>query len=151
MAIIVEDGTGVTGATTYASEADLTAYADDRGIILSGLKSELLLNAMDWLELRPFKGNKADPDQPLEFPRNDATIVPAKIKTAQMVAALIYDAGGNPMAAIGPRVTQESVAGAVSVSYSSTGNQSTLYPQLSALLRDFVGNAGGSSFEVGRG
>lgn len=135
----------------YNTEQQLTDYATARGITLTGTASVLLTRALDWLELRPFTGSKTDPEQALEFPRNGSEDVPEKIKTAQLVAALIYDSGGDPMAAIGPRVTQETVFGAVSVSYSDTGNQSTLYPQLSALLRDFVGNAGGNTFEVIRG
>ena len=33
--IIVEDGTVVPGANSYASEAELTTYAADRGITLT--------------------------------------------------------------------------------------------------------------------
>ena len=135
----------------YNTEQQLTDYATARGITLTGTASVLLTRALDWLELRPFTGTKTDPDQALEFPRNGSEVVPEKIKTAQLVAALIYDSGGDPMAAIGPRVTQETVFDAVSVSYSDTGNQSTLYPQLSALLRDFVGNADGNTFAIVRG
>ena len=135
----------------YNTEQQLTDYATARGITLTGTASVLLTRALDWLELRPFTGTKTDPDQPLEFPRNGDIEVPEKIKTAQLVAALIYDSGGDPMAAIGPRVTQETVFGAVSLSYSDTGNQTTLYPQLIALLRDFVGNSEGNTFDVVRG
>lgn len=133
----------------YATEQDLTDYAAARGITLTGTPSVLLTRALDWLEIQPFKGEKTDPDQPLQFPRDGSDSVPDNVKTAQLVAALIYDSGDDPLAPIGPRVTQETVTGAVSVSYSDRGNQTTLYPQLSALLRDYI-SASGASFEVVR-
>jgi len=135
----------------YNTEQQLEAYADARGITLTQDAAITLTRALDWLELRPFKGTKTDPDQPLEFPRNGDTVVPAKIATAQLVAAVIYDQGGDPMGAIGQRVLSETVTGAVSVTYSDKGNATTLYPQLTALLRDYLSNAGGMQFSVARG
>lgn len=140
----------------YNEETDLTAYCAARGIVLARPEAETLQLALDWLELQPFAGSKTDPLQELEWPRTgiagvDTETVPAKIKQAQLVAAVIYDGGGDPQGAIGPRVTQETVFGAVSVSYSDTGNQTTLYPQLNALLRPFTGGLGGSQFNVSRG
>jgi hypothetical protein len=135
----------------YATEAELTAYAAARGVTLTQPESVTLTRALDWLELQSFSGKKTDPNQPLEFPRNGETTAPTKIKTAQLVCAMIYDAGGDPLQAIGPRVTSETVFGAVSVSYSDTGPLVTLYPQLSALLREFTGGLGGSQFAVSRG
>ena len=139
------------GENSYASAAELTSYTADRDITLSGSPAILLIKAMDWLDLQPFSGYKTDSGQPLEFPRNGETIVPEKIKTAQLVAAVLIDSGEDLMAPEGQRVLSESVAGAVSVSYSDTGRQSTYYPQLGRLLRPFLGNAGGFTFEVTRG
>lgn len=136
----------------YATESDLSSYADARGIALTRPESQTLQQALDWLELQPFSGSKTDPEQALEFPRNGDTVVPAKIKTAQLVAAMIYDGGGDPLAAITPRVTQETVFGAVSVSYSDSGPSTPLYPQLSALIRPYLtaGSMGGANFRVAR-
>lgn len=141
--------TTTVGTNSYSSDAELMAYADSRGLTLSGVPSVLLIKAMDWLEIQPFKGEKTDPEQPLEFPRNGETQVPERIKTAQIVAALIYDAGGDPMAAIDRRVVREKVD-VVEVQYSDKGNQTTLYPQLSMLLRGFLSASGGSTFKVER-
>jgi len=139
------------GTNSYATEAELTTYATDRGITLTGAPDVLLIKAMDWLEVQPFSGSKTDHTQDLQFPRNGETTVPAAIKTAQMVAAVLIDSGEDLLAPQGRRVLSESVAGAVSVSYSDTGRQSTYYPQLAALLRPYLGSAGGSTFEVRRG
>lgn len=139
------------GTNSYVTEAELTTYATDRGITLAGSPDVLLIKAMDWLEVQPFSGSKADPDQDLQFPRNGETTVPQAIKNAQMVAAILIDSGEDLMMPQGQRVLSESVAGAVSVSYSDTGRQSTYYPQLSALLRPYLGNDGGNTFSIARG
>lgn len=50
--IIVEDGTNVANANSYQSVDDLTAFADQRGITVTGdadAKGRLLLQAMDYL------------------------------------------------------------------------------------------------------
>ena len=133
----------------YVSEDELTAYATARGITISGNKAVLLQKALDWLELQPFSGEKYDEDQELEFPRDDDDEVPDKIKTAQMVCALIYDAGGDPLAAISKKVIREKVD-VLEVQYSESSSSNDLYPQLSLLLAPYL-TGGGSGFNVVRG
>jgi hypothetical protein len=135
----------------YATDIELLAYAAAREITLVGTPDTILIKGLDWLELQPFSGTKTDPLQVLEFPRNGETVVPANIKTAQMVAAILVDTGEDLMAPLSQRVLSESVAGAVSVTYSDTGRQSTYYPQLAYLLRPYLGSTGASFFEVRRG
>lgn len=133
----------------YATTEELTAYAGARGVTVAD--PDIALNkALDWLELQSFSGSKTDPDQALEFPRNGLTVVPAKIKTAQLVAALLVNAGEDLLAPQNQRVISESVAGAVSVEYSDTGRQSTYYPQLRMLIREFLVGSG-HTFGVTRG
>lgn len=134
----------------YNTELQLTDYALARGVTLAQPENVLLTRALDWLELQPFAGEKTDPEQPLEFPRNGSETVPEKIKTAQLVAAMIYNAGGDPLQAISStRVLSERVEGAVAVTYSDNAPLVTLYPQLVALLRDYVGGMGGNRFAIG--
>jgi len=133
----------------YVSEDELTAYATARGITISGNKAVLLQKALDWLELQPFSGEKYDEDQELEFPRDDDDEVPDKIKTAQIVCALIYDAGGDPLAAISKKVIREKVD-VLEVQYSESSSSNDLYPQLSLLLAPYL-TGGGSGFNVVRG
>ena len=123
---------------TYATDAELIAYAAARGVTIAALEAPILLTkAGDWLQIQPI--TVPDP-------------VPDQIKQAQMVCAMIYHAGGDPLAAITPRVTQETVFGAVSVSYSDSGPSTPLYPQLAALIRPYLtaGSMGGSNFRVSR-
>jgi len=133
----------------YVTEDELEAYATARGITISGNKAVLLQKALDWLELQPFSGVKYDEDQDLEFPRDDDDEVPDKIKTAQMVCALIYDAGGDPLAAISKKVIREKVD-VLEVQYSESSSSNDLYPQLSLLLAPYL-TGGGSGFNVVRG
>lgn len=123
---------------TYATEAELIAYAAARGVTIAALEAPILLTkAGDWLQVQPI--TVPDP-------------VPDQIKQAQMVCAMIYHAGGDPLAAITPRVTQETVFGAVSVSYSDSGPSAPLYPQLAALIRPYLtaGSMGWANFRVQR-
>ena len=133
----------------YVSEDELEAYATARGITISGNKAVLLQKALDWLELQPFSGEKYDEDQELEFPRDDDDEVPDKIKTAQIVCALIYDAGGDPLAAISKKVIREKVD-VLEVQYSESSSSNDLYPHLSLLLAPYL-TGGGSGFNVVRG
>lgn len=123
---------------TYATDAEMIAYAAARGVTITALEAPILLTkAGDWLQVQPI--TVPDP-------------VPDQIKQAQMVCAMIYHAGGDPLAAITPRVTQETVFGAVSVSYSDSGPSAPLYPQLAALIRPYLpaGSMGGANFRVSR-
>jgi hypothetical protein len=135
----------------YNTEQQLTDYAAARGVTLVTDAGFLLTRALDWLELQPFKGSKTDPEQPLEWPRNGDEDVPAKIATAQLVAALIYNDGNDLLEPIGQRILSESVSGAVAVTYSDKGAKTNTYPQLTALLADYVTTSGGMQFSVSRG
>ena len=137
----------------YVEEADFTAYAAARGITLLLSESVTLTRAMDYLEYQTYKGDKTDEAQELQFPRNGDTVAPQGIKNAQMEAALIYDRGEAPDGDVGQRVTREAVAGAVDVSYSDTGNQSTIYRKLNATLTPFLDSDGygSSNFAVSHG
>ena len=112
---------------TYATDAELVAYAAARGVtILLADAPVLLTKAQDWLTAQRL--TVPDP-------------VPDDLKQAELAAALIYHEGGDPLQAISPRVTQESV-GPVSVSYSDRGPLVTLYPLLLALIAPYRSGSG---------
>ena len=137
----------------YVDTADYEAAAALRGITLTRPSTETLTLALDYMEVQTYKGEKTDPSQPFQWPRDGDTEVPLNIQAAQMLAANIYDKGGDPLGDVGQRVTQETVVGAVSVSYSDTGNQSTVYRKLNATLAPFLasGGYGSSNFAVSHG
>ena len=107
-------------------------------------------NSQGWLELQPFVGEKTDPLQALEWPRDGDTVVPDKIVQAQLEAALVYMKGGDLTASIGKNVIEKTV-GPLTTKYAESGPQSIMYPKLSMLLRGYVSNGYGSTqFKVSR-
>ena len=140
----------MTTIVGYTTDDEYQEYATARGYIISGNAIVQLQLALDWIELQPFKGEKTDPDQALEWPRNGNTEIPDKIVQAQLEAALVYNAGGNLMASIGKMVTEKTV-GPLTTKYAETGPQTIMYPKLSMLLRGYVSNGYGSTqFNVSR-
>lgn len=144
--LIVEDGTVVTGAQTYASEAYLDAYAAARGYTLIGTEDVLLIQAMDYLEAQYFIGLKYNFLQPLMWPRTNVVIdnwwqpvhtLPQLLLDAQCAIALAIDAGESPYQTIQPKKLKVR-AGNVEVDYApgsvSTPLNRTIWLHLHKLL-----------------
>ena len=109
MAFIVEDGTGLANATSYASVAEFDAYWTDRGdddIVLCSTpeKEVALILGTDWVDLlhrwvgRKKVADSQSPEQALEWPREgafdphtiraiDPDSVPVQVKNATIEAA----------------------------------------------------------------
>ena len=151
MAIVVEDGSIVTGANSYITEAELTAYATARGVTLTGNTEQLLIESMDYIESQNFKGIKSTEGQPLQWPRYDVVVdgylisndeIPQLLKDAEAETAMAIDIDNNPLDDIA-RVTLKETVGPISVEYSDNGQADTI---------NLVGSSsGGSSFVVSRG
>ena len=124
--IVVESGTGTDPtANSYVSAADLTAYATARGITLASDPSQLLIEAMDWIESLKYQGIKQTKIQPLQFPRYKvwvdgypltANTIPQQIKNGQMEAAIAVDQTTDALQDI-PRKTIEEKVGSIEVRY----------------------------------
>jgi hypothetical protein len=75
MALVVEDGTGITGANTYETLANVETYCEERGLTDwtnsadDDAKEQAILRGMDYLESLSYKGDKADYANELEWPR----------------------------------------------------------------------------------
>ncbi|MBT4080297.1 MAG: hypothetical protein HN929_01940 [Chloroflexi bacterium] len=132
--IVVEDGTGKTDSNSYISEADFSTYATDRGVTISGTVAVLLIQAMDYIEEQPFKGDKGSDDQALQWPRSgviidgysvDTDAIPVKLTEALCEAAIAIDGGDNPLSGVG-RDIKRTKAGSVEVEYMD-GARSTTY------------------------
>lgn len=158
--IIIEDGTGTNpSANSYVTEAELTAYATNRGITLTGTASALLYSAMDFIELQTYKGAKTATTQPLQWPRTGVYVdgvllasdeVPALVKELQYRVAIDIDQGADPNGVRAQAVKQETVVGAVSVTYQDNSSVSTQSSQVSAILGKLTGGSKWS-FGVTRG
>jgi len=93
MALIVEDGTQVAGANSYASLDTIKAYAVARGVTL-GIDSIIttqVLKAMDYLEgkRKDYQGNKVAVTQSLQFPRINVVIDDFEFPSTSIPSMLI--------------------------------------------------------------
>ena len=121
--LIVENGTGVASANTYADVAYLVAYAADRGVAIPSTLEEqeqFLLQAMDYLAWFTdlFQGSKTTTTNALPWPRQDVEIddvafdkdsIPSQLKNAQSQLAVEQRAG----VILFPRPRTSSVEGLV--------------------------------------
>lgn len=156
MAILVEDGSVVSGANSYATEAELTAYAADRAVTLTADTDVLLIKAMDFIEAQDYKGDKSTKGQPLQWPRDfvyidgyavDSDEIPELLKQAQMQTALSIDEGNDPLATIG-RATKREKADVLEVEYMDNAASAPIIVSISRLLRKLLKSGSGSSFTV---
>jgi hypothetical protein len=130
MALIVENGTGLTDADSYISLAAFKAYADDRGYDYSAFADQLIeqklrLGTQYVDTIQRYKAQRLLATQALEFPREElydwsgllVTGVPMRVKHA--TAELAFRALSGELYADldrGGQVQSESVAG-ISVTY----------------------------------
>lgn len=161
MTLIVETGSIVTGANTYASEAELTSYLAARGLTLGGAVAtaeQLLLSAMDYIESRTFAGTKKTKDQPLQWPREgvyidgflvESTEIPNSLKYAQIETAIAIDGGENPMANLG-RVAKREKVDVIEVEYESGSSDSTTLTAVQAHLDKLTARSSRLTVSLGR-
>ena len=94
MAIVVEDGTGLSNAQCYCSVAYLDAYLAERGLAHGHSTNDkeyaLVIAAKDWIDgQHDFNGEKIEATQALKFPR-DIYDLPEDIKLANAKAAHLH-------------------------------------------------------------
>ena len=137
MALIVEDGSIVTGADSYVSRADYIAYAAILGVTIASTDATdiQLRKAAQFINEHEgnLKGDRVERDQPMSFPRNGVVIdgwtwngneIPRQVTLAQMNIALDINAGYdpyNPAVNPGRATKREKVEGAVEVEYMGEG------------------------------
>jgi len=153
MALVQEDGSVVTGANTYVTLAEYKAWADDRGITYGtdDAVTKQIYRAMDYIESLHFIGDKANENQPLQWPRLgaivdgyevDGTEIPSQLKLAVYEAVKVDADGNSELSNLERRTISESV-GDISVTYASNSSSRTTTPALSMALRKLVAPAMG--------
>ena len=140
MPLIIETGAIVADANSYATVAELRAYADQRHEVLpqSNVECEkALLGAMTWLSKQfstRFIGRRVSAQQALDWPRMNAALsngqvlpselIPRQIFYGQLAAAVRIAQGLAATADRGAttdrQVKSESV-GPISITYENTG------------------------------
>jgi hypothetical protein len=144
--IVVEDGTGLANSNSYASEAQLTTYAADRNVTVTGTAAVLLITAMDYVEQQLFKGTKNTKEQALQWPRFsvwvdsysiDSDEIPFLLLEAQMEAALAVDIGNNPSGTV-DRATKREKLDTLEVEYMDGARDQEFNRALETKLRKLI-------------
>ncbi len=129
MALIIEDGTNVANADSYATAVELAAYATARQLTIPAAQTDrevLLVKAADYLLTfeGDFLGSRTNTDQTMSFPRDYITVfgavldgtIPDLLKRAQCQIA--YDAIANDLqATTSGRVVKKEGVGPLQVEY----------------------------------
>lgn len=155
MTIIVEDGSGVPNANSYASVDDLRAYAEARGHTFVEDRAEAaLLSAMDYVESQSFVGT---PVYATQWPRRHVVdrdgrryadnMIPRAIVQAQMIGAVAEMAGTSlwPVVPANARgAIRERKVGPITTVYAVARDASSTprVPLLDAYLAAFIPAAG---------
>lgn len=151
MAIIVEDGTGVPGANSYASVAQLRVYGATYGITLPVADADcevLLLNAMRFIEAQTgrFMGMRFNDSQVLSWPRYHVWVdnryileneIPIDLVNAQLdIAARSQGIDLFPTRTSSQAAVLSKTVGPISVTYANASNNSSAprFPFAEALL-----------------
>jgi hypothetical protein len=157
MTVVVEDGSGVEGANSYASAADLFAYANQRGTPLAVTEAQanaLLVQAMDYLEAkfgRRWQGERSNTAQALAWPRSGVYVdnvrigsneIPRELQYGQLAAAIEANSQ-DLLPNKEPAVVREKV-GEIEVEYTNTGKRMSVsaFSKADALLRPLCVNGG---------
>jgi len=171
MSFVLEDGTGLADATSYASEDDFDTYTEDRGYTVTvGDTEAALIRATQILDAtyrREFPGSRTNGRaQALEWPRTGATDfngddidedeVPIEIIEATCELALRELASpGSTMPDLDRGGTVHRVrAGSVEVEYGANASATTTFQLIDGILAPLIGDVstgGISSITATRG
>lgn len=157
MALVVEDGTGLSNAAGYVSVAAFKAYCDARGMDYSDYGTpeieQAIVRATTYIDgYKRYKGSRKSVEQALEFPRNNlsdwgglaVTGVPRQVANA--CAELAFKALSETLSVDldrGGKVVTESV-GPISVTYSDDAPAGKQYTAAHNMLAQFVRTDGGT-------
>lgn len=131
MALVIEDGSVVAGAESYASAAEFATYAANYGKVIpveEAAQEVLLRRSALQMEAMSWKGSVVHIDQPLKWPRADVcrngfTLnydrIPQQIKAGQMALAAEIHADDlvDPDTKLGAIVSE--TVGPLSTTYAS--------------------------------
>jgi hypothetical protein len=158
--IIVEDGSNVSGANSYITEAELATYAADRGITLVGDPNQLIVLSMDYIESLKYKGVKFSEEQPLQWPRYNVIVdgyyvdsdeIPKELVQGQLATAIAIDQGNGPLNVI-ERTTKREKVDVLEIEYSDSSTSKSIDPNISNSLQKLLkAGSGGTSYTVVRG
>ena len=134
--LIIENGSVVANANSFATDAEFKAYADIRNFDTPATQPDreaLLVLAMDYLfsKEQNLKGERVSPDQELPYPRRGvcsngfniaSDAIPQSLKKAQMELAAQANESSLLVSGTVQNLASFSVDGVYSESYFSGGN-----------------------------
>lgn len=148
MALVVEDGTLVSGADSYVTLAEFKAWADKRGVTYGtdSVVTQQIYRAMDYIESLNFIGEKSDENQALQWPRDQVVIdgyyidsdeMPNELKVAVYESIKAEIDGDSRMTASERRTISEKV-GDLQVTYASNADVKRSIPAVTRALRKLI-------------
>lgn len=159
MALIIEDGTGVTNSNTYVTDVEYTDYATSRGLTVgldATAREQELIMANDFLESfrADYQGVKTSGANSLQFPRNGvyidgvlnaSTNIPIELKRAQMEAAA-FESSSQLTTNTPDQNVQSETVDVISISYYNGGKAiSGKYERVNNWLEPLLKNKGAVS------
>lgn len=153
MTLIIEDGTVVPNANSYITVDEYKSWADARGINTTHSDNKIeqgILRAMDWFERQFYIGNKANENQPLQWPRTealidgyyeDATEIPPEVDKALYEATKVELDGFSELNNQDRKTVREQI-GDISVTYADNSNNRVITPALRFAMNRIVRPAG---------
>ncbi len=148
MALIVEDGTGLSDANSYVSVAYADAYFLARNVTSWAsltIKEALLIQATDYMEAvysESWKGTVLLDTQSLSFPRiiDDATVYPDRLLKAVCELALKANDGAL-LVDVEQRTIEEKID-VITVKYAEYSDQKTQYSFVYGLISPYLMSSG---------
>jgi hypothetical protein len=148
MALVVEDGTLVSGADSYVTLAEFKAWADKRGVTYGtdSAVTQQIYRAMDYIESLNFIGEKSDENQALQWPRDQVVIdgyyidsdeMPNELKVAVYESIKAELDGDSRMTASDRRTISEKV-GDLQVTYANNADVKRSIPAVTKALRKLI-------------
>ena len=154
MALVVEDGTGLSNSESYVDVDYVDAYFLKRGNtewnLITNKESKIVL-AMDYIENNyTYLGIKLLSTQSLQFPRviDGQTIYPISLKSAVCELALKAN-NGDLLQDTGKTTIREKV-GTLEVEYDANQDDLTSYNYVNKLLAPYLVSTSSFSYSISR-
>lgn len=154
MALVLEDGTGLTNSESYVDESYVNAYFLKRGNTewdsITNKESRIVL-AMDFIENNyTYLGTKLVSTQSLSFPRliNGETVYPTSLKSAVCELALKAN-NGDLLQDTGKTTIREKV-GTLEIEYDANQDDLTSYNYVNKLLAPYLVSTSSFSYSISR-
>ena len=155
MALVIEDGTGLTNSESYVDESYVDAYFLKRGNTewnsITNKESRIVL-AMDFIENNyTYLGTKLVSTQSLSFPRfvdGETVMPPLSLKSA--VCELALKSNSGDLLQDTSKTTIREKVGTLEVEYDANQDDLTSYNYVNKLLAPYLVSTSSFSYSISR-